>query len=96
MRTGKVRRTTTRVRTGERKKEDLMKVYIKNTEPAWVQYGLSVEIDGAMATSVSDDDIRRYALDKCYEGEYEVESGPDVKTQIEGMDQEFEVTQVQP
>jgi hypothetical protein len=73
-----------------------MKVYIKNVEPAWVHYGLSVQIDASTAAGMSDEDPRSYALAKCHEGEVEVEWGPEVKTQIDGMDQEFEVTEVEP
>jgi hypothetical protein len=44
---------------------------------------------------MGDEDARSYALAKCHAGEVEVEWGPEVKTQIDGMDQEFEVTGVE-
>lgn len=72
-----------------------MKVHIKNIEPAWVSYGLTVEIDDSIAAGMSDDEIRDLALERIDKSDYTVVSGPEVKSQIDGMDQEFEVTEIE-
>ena len=64
-----------------------MKVYIKNIEPAWVKYGLVVEIPDEH----TDAEVEEAALQKVHDGDFEVAWGPEVIDQIDGMDQEFEV-----
>jgi hypothetical protein len=69
-------------------------VLIKNTDPCWVVYTFEVTVPDGL----SDDEAKTFALnavwgDEALETRIKV-SDPDVRGQIEGMDQEFEATEV--
>lgn len=59
--------------------------YVKNLEPAWVEYSLRVPIPD----DVEDEDVGGYAERMAMDGQREVVYGPAVDSQIEGLDQEF-------
>jgi hypothetical protein len=61
--------------------------YVKNVEPAWVQYIFTVPVPD----DVADDDIAAYAEGCAREAHpsAQIASGPEVRGQIDGMDQEF-------
>mgnify|MGYP001418013692 CR=1 FL=1 len=62
------------------------KVWIKNVEPMWVHYSLSVEVQAG-----NEEEARERALELVYEGEYHIEHGPEAKSSIDGMDQTFDI-----
>jgi hypothetical protein len=72
-------------------------VFIKNTEPCWVEYGFEVEVPDGL----SDEESKERAMELLHDNRehlgvstVKVTSGPEVQGQIDGMDQEFEVTEV--
>lgn len=67
-----------------------MKVHIRNEEPMWVRYGLVAEVPDELA-SAPDAEIAEVALSLVGEGKYEIDSGPDPRDTISGMDQIFMV-----
>jgi hypothetical protein len=67
-----------------------VRVLVKNIEPCWVKYGVIVELPDDTPL----DAVEAAAQERCWEGEYEVEWGPEVIDQINGLDQEFEVGDV--
>lgn len=65
-------------------------VHIKNVEPCWVHYGFEVEVPDGL----SDEEAKERALEVLHEGYGLMTYGPEVKEAIDGMDQQFEVTDV--
>lgn len=76
-------------------------VFITNTEPCWVEYGFEVALAD---DSLTDEQAREVALEQVINSgqdsadpsiQVALRSGPDVRGTIEGMDQEFDVSEVQ-
>lgn len=60
--------------------------YVKNIEPAWVEYGFAIPVpDG-----VAEEEIPDYAIEQAMEGHGHMSYGPEVDQTIESMDQEWE------
>jgi hypothetical protein len=70
-----------------------MIVRIQNDEPMWVRYTMSVRIPD----DTPEDEIHDAAMEKIYADDgVEIESGPEVETEIAGMDQEYTIIEVLP
>lgn len=65
-----------------------MKVYITNTEAVWQEFGFEVELPD----DTPHDQVAELALEKYHEGDAEMTWGPDTEGNVEGVDQEHEVT----
>ena len=67
-----------------------MRLSIKNTEPCWVEYGLTV----TLPDDTPEDQIEDAMREKLEAGEFDIAYGPEVLGRVEPLDEEFEITEI--